>query len=89
MITIAEATAEAIRLALLRHKCHAVCNRLSPYQNSPDDARAVAHSLSRTLGLLAVLRGSRRAEEVRRPEEQAGRLEARLADLLGKIGVGN
>jgi hypothetical protein len=52
----------------------------------PSRSPQAARSLSRTLDLLAVLRGGRRAEEVRRLEEQAGRLEARLAGMVTAEG---
>jgi hypothetical protein len=85
MILIGEATAEAVRVAVLRQRCYRVANGLPPYADSSAEARQAARSLSRTLDLLAVLRSTRRAGEVRRLEEQAGRLEARLAGLTGRL----
>jgi hypothetical protein len=67
-ILIAEATQEAIRLALLRHRCH----RIATDQHSTDEARQVA----RCLDLLTIYRGTRR--DVRPLQERAARLEALL-----------
>ena len=64
-ILIAEATAEAVRLAPLRQRCDAIAAGLPPHQHASADARQAAHALGRTLDMLAILRGDRRREAVR------------------------
>ena len=60
MITIAEATAEAVRLALLRHWCRQVADRRPPHDDVSDEAAALAGELARTLTVLELLRGTHR-----------------------------
>ena len=67
MITIAEATHEAIRLALLRHRCRQLAGRRPPYEDASAEAAAIAGELARTLDLLAVLRGTRRDVAATKP----------------------
>jgi hypothetical protein len=76
-ILIAEATAEAVKFALLRYHCRQLAEGLPPHQHAPADVRAVAVALGRTLELMAALRGTRRdVSELRRRAEG---LEARPA----------
>ena len=42
------ATAEAVRVALLRQRCHAITAGQPPYRHVGDDARQVARTLART-----------------------------------------
>jgi len=85
MITIAEATQEAVRLALLRHWCAAVRDRRPPHGDVPEEAVALAGELARTLAVLALLRGTRR--DTRGLTVRAQHLAARLAAIgLGPPG---
>jgi hypothetical protein len=79
MITIAEATQEAVRLALLRHRLVALRDRRPPYQDVPAEAAEVAGRLFRTLAAIDLLRGTRR--DVRGLQRRAVVLAARLAEL--------
>jgi hypothetical protein len=79
MITIAEATQEAVRLALLRHHLVALRDRRPPYQDVPAGAAEVAGRLFRILGTIDLLRGARR--DVRGLERHAITLVARLAEM--------
>lgn len=74
MITIAEATQEAVRLALPRHWCHRLAG-----EAGAAEARALAGRLSRTLQLVYALRGTRR--DARGLEGRARALVARLGEL--------
>jgi hypothetical protein len=74
VITIAEASQQAIDLALLRHKCH----RLTHDESAPAEVRAAARALGRTLDVLAAIRGTRR--------DNSG-LQAQAAALYSVVGT--
>jgi hypothetical protein len=78
MITIAEASAEAIQKALLRHWCLALRERRPPHDDAPEEAAHLAGVLGRTLTVLDLLRGTRRSAEG---------LQRRAAGLLGRLAV--
>jgi hypothetical protein len=81
------ATAEAVRVALLRQRCHAITAGQPPHQHAGDEAREVARPLACTLDLLTILRGGRRPEEVKAPEQRAAALEAKLLATTAAGGV--
>jgi hypothetical protein len=60
MITIAEVTDAAIRVALLRHWWRPLAQRRPPQDTAPAEAVRVAGDLARTLAVLDLLRGTRR-----------------------------
>jgi len=74
----AAATAEAVRVTLLRRRCHVIATGEPPYQHTGDEARQVARLLARALDQLTILRGARRPEEVKALEQRAAALEAKL-----------
>jgi hypothetical protein len=73
-ILIAEATAECVRVALLRHHCR----RLAERQDCPAQVREVAVAPASTLAHLVALRGSRR--DVSKLLRRVEGLEARLTE---------
>jgi hypothetical protein len=84
-IQIAEATAEAVNLALLRHHCRQLAEGLPPHQDAPAEVREVARALDGVLATMVSLRGSRR--NVNGLRRRAEGLEARLA--AAGYGCGN
>ena len=79
MIHIAEATDEAIRLALLRCWCRQLAGRLPHHEYVTDEAAALAGELGRVLRLQNLLLLTRR--DARHLERRAEGLLARLASL--------
>ena len=79
MIHIAEATDEAIRLALTRHWLTALAGRKPPHEYAAPEAVTVAGELARVLMVLDLLRGTRR--DVRGLQRRAVVLAGRLAEM--------
>jgi len=79
VITIAEASQEAIRLALFRHQLAALRDRRPPQQDASAEASAVAGDLFRVLAAIDLLRGTRR--DVRGLQRRAVVLAGRLAEM--------
>jgi hypothetical protein len=57
VIAVAEATQQAVRLALVRNQLAAIRDRGHPYQDVPQEAAEVAGRLFRTLAVTDLLRG--------------------------------
>ena len=85
MIPIAEATDEAIRLALARHWLAAQAGRKPPHEHAAPEAVTLAGELARVLLVLDLLRGTRR--DVRGLQRRTVVLAARLA-AMGQVPPG-
>ena len=79
MIHIAEATDQAVRLALARCWLVAVAARRPPHDAASPEAGSVASELVRTLQVLDLLRGTRR--DLRGLQRRAVVLAGRLTAL--------